>query len=61
MIACKDCNRVLSAKAELCPICKKANFSDEWHGLVVIIDPKNSIMAEKLGINAPGKYALKVR
>jgi len=30
-------------------------------GYVVIIDPKESIIAEKLEIKLPGKYALKVR
>jgi len=28
---------------------------------VVIIDPKESIIAQKLEITLPGKYALKVR
>jgi DNA-directed RNA polymerase subunit E" len=37
------------------------HLSDEWHGLVVIIDPKKSIIAGELEIKAPGKYALKVR
>jgi len=27
----------------------------------VVIDPKGSIIAQKLGITLPGKYALKVR
>ncbi|MEA1992963.1 MAG: transcription elongation factor subunit Spt4 [Euryarchaeota archaeon] len=61
MKACKDCNRVVSARTELCPNCKTANFSDEWHGFVAIIDPKRSIIAKKLEIKTPGKYALKVR
>lgn len=61
MKACKNCNRVVSERAELCPNCKTSNFSDEWHGLVAIINPKRSIIAERLEIKAPGKYALKVR
>ncbi|HDM22514.1 MAG: DNA-directed RNA polymerase, subunit E'' [Methanomicrobia archaeon] len=61
MKACKDCNRILSSKAEICPNCKTSHFSDEWHGLVIIINPQKSVIAKELMINAPGKYALKVR
>ena len=61
MKACKDCALVLSSKADICPRCKMPHLSDEWHGLAVIIDPEHSIIAKELAINAPGKYALKVR
>jgi len=30
-------------------------------GIVVIVDPENSLIAQKLNINKAGKYALKVR
>jgi DNA-directed RNA polymerase subunit E" len=61
MKACKDCGMVVSSKTEICPNCKTSRLSDEWHGLVVIIKPKKSIIAEKLMIKTRGKYALKVR
>ncbi|MCK4309959.1 MAG: DNA-directed RNA polymerase, subunit E'' [Methanomicrobia archaeon] len=61
MKACKNCSMVLSSRADICPNCKTSRLSDEWHGLVVIINPKKSVMAEKLTIKTPGKYALKVR
>ena len=45
----------------VCPICGSSALSKDWSGYVVIIDPKGSIIAEKLGITLPGSYALKVR
>jgi len=61
MKACKNCGMIITSKTEICPNCKTSRLSDEWHGLVVIIKPKKSVIAEKLMIKTPGKYALKVR
>jgi DNA-directed RNA polymerase subunit E" len=36
-------------------------LSDDWSGLVVIMDAENSEVAKRMGINAPGRYALRVR
>jgi DNA-directed RNA polymerase subunit E" len=45
----------------ICPNCKSSNLSDDWTGLVIIIDPENSEIAKKMNIKNPGKYALRVR
>lgn len=50
-----------NSRGQVCPICNSASLSKDWSGYVVIIDPKESIIAEKLEIKLPGKYALKVR
>jgi DNA-directed RNA polymerase subunit E" len=57
--ACRECHRIIEGQA--CPICGGATISKDWSGYVVIIDPKGSIIAQKLEITLPGKYALKVR
>lgn len=57
--ACRECCRIV--EGQVCPICNSASLSKDWSGYVVIIDPKESIIAEKLEIKLPGKYALKVR
>ncbi|MHA1377904.1 MAG: transcription elongation factor subunit Spt4 [Candidatus Helarchaeota archaeon] len=57
--ACRICH-LLTTKAH-CPRCRTSNLSENYVGIVVIIDPKNSLIAEKLNISEPGKYALKVR
>ena len=57
--ACKNCRFISSGP--VCPNCKSPNLSDDWTGLVVIIDPVSSEVAKKIGITAAGRYALRVR
>ena len=57
--ACKNCHFV--SNGTVCPVCKSTNLSDDWSGLVVILDPAVSEVAKKMGIKAAGKYALRVR
>ncbi|MCK4269610.1 MAG: transcription elongation factor subunit Spt4 [Euryarchaeota archaeon] len=56
---CRNCNRVVDGEA--CVVCGSNNLSDDWAGYLVVIDPKNSEIAKKLGIELPGRFALKVR
>ena len=60
MKACRDCH-MISEDVENCPSCKGANLSKDWMGFVVVTDVTHSIIAKKMQIDAPGKYALKVR
>jgi DNA-directed RNA polymerase subunit E" len=57
--ACRECHRIVEGL--VCPICGSAALSKDWSGYVVVIDPKGSIIAQRLGITLPGRYALKVR
>ncbi len=57
--ACKNCYLIVEGK--ICPACKGTSFSNDWAGYVVVIDPEKSEIAKRLNINAPGKYALRVR
>ena len=58
MKACRKCH-VLTTR-NTCPFCSDTT-SNEWQGYMIIIDPNNSKIAQKMNIRAPGKYALKVR
>lgn len=58
MKACKTCH-FLSEEA-LCPNCGDA-MSKNWSGILTVVDPNNSQMAEAMNITKPGSYALKVR
>ena len=60
MKACRDCH-LISEDVEKCPACAGGNLSKDWLGFVVVIDVPHSIIAKKMQIDAPGKYALKVR
>ena len=56
---CRNCHHVV--EGESCVTCGSSNLSDDWAGYLYIVDPKNSLIAEKMKIEMPGKYALKVR
>lgn len=58
-LACRDCHRV--TRDEVCPACGSDSLSDDWAGYVVIIDPEESEIAEKMEVELAGSYALKVR
>jgi len=51
----------LEAEKQLCSNCKTPTLSPDYSGLVVIINPEGSKIADKLNIHEIGKYALKVR
>lgn len=57
--ACRTCRYITDEN--LCPICKGNEFSDDYSGVLIVLDPENSILAEKLEVEEPGKYALKIR
>ena len=57
--ACRNCHAITTGN--VCPNCKTTSLSDDWTGILIIINPEESKVAEKLGITKPGRYALKVR
>jgi DNA-directed RNA polymerase subunit E" len=57
--ACKKCNLITTTN--VCPNCKSTNVSDDWTGVVTIINPEKSQIAKVLDIKKAGKYALRVR
>ena len=54
---CKKCK--LFVEGSQCPICKGTNFSTNWKGKIVILDPVKSEIAKKMEIKAKGDYAIK--
>lgn len=57
--ACKKCK--LFTEEEVCPNCKSNDFSTNWQGRIAVIVPEKSMIAEKIGIEKQGEYAIKVR
>jgi len=45
---------------KVCPTCAVPT-SKRWRGYVIIREPDKSQIAQKMNINKPGRYALKVR
>lgn len=56
---CKGCK--LFVTGEVCPICKKNQFSTNWKGRIIILNPEKSGIAKKIGATIAGEYAIKVR
>jgi len=45
---------------KVCPNCGSTEFSNEWSGLIIVLNPAKSQVAKTLAITKPGRYALKV-
>lgn len=67
MKACRKCRYILS-KEEIekdqsvrCPNCNSTDLSEDFSGMVIIINPEESEIAKKLQVTKPGSYALRVR
>ena len=57
--ACRNCKIII--EENVCPICKGTDLSDDYSGLLIVIDPEGSQMAQKMDIKEEGRYALKIR
>jgi len=45
----------------VCPECKSTDLSDDFGGVVIILDPEGSEVAKLMKINKKGRYAVRVR
>ena len=57
--ACRTCKVITNEST--CPICKGTELSDDYSSLLIVLDPDNSLLAEKLEAKEAGNYALKIR
>ncbi|MEM3072262.1 MAG: transcription elongation factor subunit Spt4 [Candidatus Bathyarchaeia archaeon] len=57
--ACKNCGALSSGP--VCPQCRSTNLSEDWSGLIIVLDPDKSEIAGKVGIKSKGRYAVRVR
>jgi len=59
--ACIKCKLLVPFNVEECPNCGSLEFSEDWEGVVIVVDPEKSHLAKRLGISKPGRYAVKLR
>ncbi len=57
--ACRTCKIITDEN--VCPICRSTDLSDDYSGLLVVLDAENSQLAKKLEIEKEGRYALRIR
>ena len=58
--ACAECHLVLEDGVDQCPRNPSAQVSTDHQGYVIIMNPARSEIAKRLGVELPGKCALKV-
>ena len=58
-LACRECRALTTGKK--CPVCGSTNLTENWSGVVIILDPENSEVAKMMGVAKPGRYAVEVR
>jgi DNA-directed RNA polymerase subunit E" len=58
--ACRRCRALVPREANRCSVCGSTDLSEDWEGAVIVLSSESSI-AEKLGLNREGRYALRVR
>jgi len=58
--ACLKCKALVRPDETKCPVCGSTEFTFEWSGMVIVLDPEKSKVAKFLDIKKPGRYALKV-
>ena len=57
--ACRNCRNII-AEGDSCPLCKNNSFTTFWKGYAVILNPVHSQIAQKMGIDKEGKFALRL-
>ena len=57
--ACKICNKIF--EGDKCPNCDSKNFTDNFKGRTVILNPEKSEIAQKLNFKGKGNFAIKTR
>ena len=56
---CKRCK--LFYEGNECPLCKDNHTATTWKGRIAIMNAEKSAIAKKIGVEANGEYAIKIR
>ncbi|OYT52239.1 MAG: DNA-binding protein [Desulfurococcales archaeon ex4484_204] len=58
--ACTKCKHLVPHEVGKCPVCGSESFTDDWAGMVIIVDVERSDIAKMLGLKHPGRYAIRL-
>jgi DNA-directed RNA polymerase subunit E" len=56
--ACKQCKTIFEGNK--CPNCGSEEFSDNFKGKVIVLNPEESEVAKNLKVQKKGKFAIKI-
>ncbi|MDE1798563.1 MAG: DNA-directed RNA polymerase subunit E'' [Candidatus Micrarchaeota archaeon] len=71
--ACKKCHLIIdspepakpgqpaAAPVNVCPLCQGTEFTEKFNSVALIFDAEKSEVAAKMGVKAPGRYAVKIK
>jgi len=51
---------IVHTKEKVCPKCQ-GDLSEKYSGMIVILEPERSEIAQLVGLNAVGSYAIRVK
>ena len=57
--ACKICKTI--HERETCPSCGSKEYSENFKGKIIVLNPEKSEIAQKLNIKGKGNFAIKNR
>ncbi|MEM3422694.1 MAG: transcription elongation factor subunit Spt4 [Candidatus Bilamarchaeaceae archaeon] len=60
MKACKNCHMVIMGTEKNCPKCG-GELSEQFAGMIIVLDPEHSEIAKIASINTIGAYAIRVK
>jgi len=58
--ACVDCGTLNPRDAQLCSNCGSSRLTDDWEGLVIVLNPSTSRVGAHLGVTKPVRRAIRV-
>ncbi len=58
--ACVDCGTLNPKDASVCSNCGSSRLTEDWEGMVVILNPSNSRVGVHIGLSKPVKKAIRV-
>jgi len=58
--ACVDCGTLNPRDAQLCSNCGSSRLTDDWEGLVIVLNPSTSRVGVHLGVTKPIRRAIRV-
>ena len=59
-VVCRNC-KAFFEEGTSCPVCKKNSFTNSWQGRIQILNKEKSVIAQKMGVEKDGEYAIKIR
>ncbi|MBN2141831.1 DNA-directed RNA polymerase subunit E'' [Candidatus Woesearchaeota archaeon] len=59
-VVCRNC-KIFFEEGGSCPVCKRNSFATSWQGRIQFINAEKSVIAQKMGVEKDGEYAIKIR